>query len=78
MQEIYNYAQASQTNGLGPEDYQRISSLIDENDSQSSFNLGYLTSPQTARSMAAIQTYMGDMASGSNSEMTPELRAAFG
>ena len=78
VQEIYNYAQASQTNGLGPEDYQRISSLIDENDSQSSFNLGYLTSPQTARSMAAIQTYMGDMASGSNSEMTPELRAAFG
>ena len=78
VQEIYNYARTSLTNGLGPEDYQRISSLIDENDSQSSFNLGYLTSPQTARSMAAIQTYMGDMASGSNSEMTPELRAAFG
>ena len=57
--EIYNYAQASQTNGLGPEDYQRISSLIDENESQGSFNLGYLTSPQTARSMAAIQTYHG-------------------
>ena len=78
VQEIYNYAQASQTNGLGPEDYQRISSLIDENESQSSFNLGYLTSPQTARSMASIQTFMGDMASGSNAEMTPELRAAFG
>ena len=78
VQEIYNYTQASQTNGLGPEDYQRISSLIDENESQASFNLGYLTSPQTARSMAAIQTYMGDMASGSNAEMTPELRAAFG
>lgn len=78
VQEIYNYAQASQTNGLGPEDYQRISSLIDENESQASFNLGYLTSPQTARSMASIQTFMGDMASGSNSEMTPELRAAFG
>ena len=78
VQEIYNYTQASQTNGLGPEDYQRISSLIDKNESQGSFNLGYLTSPQTARSMAAIQTYMGDMASGSNAEMTPELRAAFG
>jgi hypothetical protein len=78
VQEIYNYSIASQTNGLGPDDYERISKLIDENGSQSSFNLGYLTSPQTARSMSAVQTFMGDIASGSNAEMTPELRAAFG
>ena len=78
VQQIYDYAKTSKTNGLGPEDYQRISSLIDENESQGSFNLGYLTSPQTARSMAAIKTFMGDMASGANAEMTPELRAAFG
>ena len=78
VQEIYNYSIASQTNGLGPDDYERISKLIDENGSQSSFNLGYLTSPQTARSMSAVQTFMGDIASGANAEMTPELRAAFG
>jgi len=78
VQEIANYTAQSDIQGLGPEELRRISALIDENSSQSSFNLGYLTSPQTARSMAAIQTYMGDMSSGSNPEMTPELRAAFG
>ena len=78
VQRIYDYHQASIINGLGPEELQDISDLVDENSSQGSFNLGYLTSPQTARSMTAIQTYMGDMASGSNAEMTPELRAAFG
>jgi len=78
VQRIYDYHQASKINGLGPEELQGISDLVDENSSQGSFNLGYLTSPQTARSMAAIQTYMGDMSSGSNPEMTPELRAAFG
>jgi hypothetical protein len=78
VQEIANYTAQSDIQGLGPEELRRISALIDENSSQSSFNLGYLTSPQTARSMAAIQTFMGDMSSGSNPEMTPELRAAFG
>jgi hypothetical protein len=78
VQQIANYAKKSVQNGLGPEELQHISTLIDANSSQSSFNLGYITSPQTARSMAAIQTYMGDIASGSNAEMTPELRAAFG
>ena len=78
VQRIYDYHQASKINGLGPEELQGISDLVDENSSQGSFNLGYLTSPQTARSMASIQTFMGDMASGSNAEMTPELRAAFG
>lgn len=78
VQQIYNYSQASQANGLGPDELRHISTLVDENFGQSSFNLGYITSPQTSRSMAAIQTFMGDMAAGSNSEMTPELRAAFG
>ena len=78
VQEIANYTAQSDIQGLGPEELRRISALIDENSSQSSFNLGYLTSPQTARSMAEIQTFIGDMSSGSNPEMTPELRAAFG
>lgn len=78
VQEIANYAAQSDLHGLGPEELKRISTLVDANNSQSSFNLGYITSPQTARSMAAIQTYMSDMSSGSSPEMTPQLRAAFG
>jgi hypothetical protein len=78
VQQIYNYTKASEANGLGPEELRHVSTLVDANSSQGAFNLGYITAPQTARSMAAIQTYMGDMASGSSSEMTPQLRAAFG
>ena len=78
LQQIYNYSEASKANGLGPEELQDISSLVDANSVQGSFNIGYITAPQTARSMAAIKTFMGDMASGADAEMTPKLRAAFG
>ena len=78
LQRIYDLSLAAKTNGLGPEQYTEVADLINQNNDQSFFNVGYLINPQTARSMAMVETYYQDVAAGTAGEMSAELRAAFG
>ena len=78
LQRIYDLSLSAKTNGLGPEQYKEVADLISQNNDQSFFNVGYLTNPQTARSMAMVETYYQDVAAGTAGDMSPELRAAFG
>ena len=75
VQQISNLIQADDKT---PEMYGKIASLVEQNAGSSHFNLGYITSPQTKRSMATIQTYFQDMQAGTATSMGKDVRSAVG
>jgi hypothetical protein len=75
VQRIYDLVQADDKT---PETYREIANLIESNKAQTFFNLGYITSPQTQRSLSTIQNFYQDMASGNGGSMSPDVRSAVG